>query len=125
LKSNGYLVLHLVDPKHFDTIVPAGKPAIIENPQTYAGKEKRIVNTVIEYDDFQYKSEYTFHYPAVQFTETFKDRHSGNVRQNEQRFLMKEIDEILKEARMYGFIAHGFATMEDPHQYLYVFEKIM
>jgi len=123
LKSNGYLVLHLVDPKHFDTIVPAGKPGIIENPQSYANK--RITNTVVDYDDFEYKSEYTFNYPTVRFTETFKDRNSGNVRQNEQLMTMKEIDELLKEARTYGFIAHGFAKLDDPHQYIYVLEKIM
>ena len=123
LKPNGYLVLHLVDPNHFDAVIPAGRPSLIYNPQIYS--DKRITNTEIIFRDFNYKATYNFDNTLVKFTETFKDNANGYVRQNEQTLYMSSVDDILKDARNHGFIAHGFATLDDNHQYIYVFEKIM
>ena len=47
LVPHGYLFLHLVNPNKFDPITPAGKPALLDNPQTYA--KERITSTAIDY----------------------------------------------------------------------------
>jgi ubiquinone/menaquinone biosynthesis C-methylase UbiE len=127
MKPNGYLILHLVDREKFDPIVPIGKATIINSPQKYGGK--RITDTVVEFDAFQYKATYQFDNSrkSAVFKETFTDKQSANVRQNEQTLYMEDIKDILEYAVKAGFILHSKADMleevGDKYQYLYVLER--
>ena len=126
LKSGGYLILHLVEPKKFDTIVPGGKPAILENPQQYS--DKRITDTVIDFIDFKYRGKYDFEKDdQVTFKETFTDELTKNVRQQETQYYMNSMDEILKIASYNGFIPHAQINMSeccgDKHQYIVILER--
>jgi len=126
LKSGGYLILHLVDPLKFDTIVPGGKPKLLDNPQQYS--EKRITDTVIDFIDFKYKGQYNFNKNEnVVFKETFTDELTKNVRQQETQYYMNSINDILKIASYNGFIPHAQINLSqccgDKHQYIVILER--
>ena len=126
LKSGGYLILHLVDPKHFDTIVPGGKPKLLENPQQYS--DKRITDTVIDFIDFKYRGKYDFgNNEKVIFKETFTDELTKNVRQQETEYYMNSMEDILKIASYNGFIPHAQINLSkccgDKHQYIIILER--
>jgi len=127
LMSNGYLILHLVDPDKYDSTVLAAKPPGIENPQKYAAH--RITDSNIDIGSINYKSEYDFSSEKVAMKETFTDAATGKIRQNEQTLFMEKREKILTIAKLCGFIVHAQVTMKeyngDPHQFIYVLEKIM
>lgn len=130
LKGGGYLIIHLVDRDHFDPIVPAGDPFVIVSPQTYA--KKRITTTEVIFDDFTYKSEFNpqrdndFPNDIAVFKETFKDKKSGNVRQNSHKLYIPTHKKILEMAKSVGFIIHAKIEMKNcqyENQYLYMLQK--
>jgi ubiquinone/menaquinone biosynthesis C-methylase UbiE len=127
LMSNGYLILHLVDREQYDPTIIAAKPYGIESPQKYA--DIRITDSNVDFGNVKYKSEYDFSSEKVTMKESFTDVATGKIRQNEQTLFMESRDKILMIAKMSGFIVHGQVNMTsyngDPHQFIYVLEKIM
>lgn len=125
IKPGGYLVLHLAEPDKFDTIVPAGKPTGLKFPQSYS--PDRITETSIDFYDFNYRGKYDFNQKktdTVTFSETFTDKDTGNIRQNEKTLYMEPVQSILKIAKLNGFIVHGKSEMQsDKHQFLYYLER--
>ena len=119
LQNGGYLIVHMVNPAKFNTIVPAGMPAFIANPQKYVNQ--RITRSEVDFGDHIYSSKYS----GQLFTETFTDKASGKVRQNEQTLEFQDEADIIKLAQMCGFSLHGKINMEpingDEHQSLYIF----
>lgn len=128
LMPSGYLFVHLVNPQKFDPIIPAGTPSIINHPQQYS--KTRITDTIIDFIDFKYKSAYDFtdKTGAVRHTETFTDKQTGNIRENEKIVVYESEKTILDIARMCQFITHGQFSMKsfngDEHQTVYIFKKI-
>jgi SAM-dependent methyltransferase len=133
LSPGGYLFLHLVDPSLFDTIIPSGKPNIINTPQKYAKNKIRITETVLDFKNFKYKSKYDFsteHSNKIQLIETFTDEENQHVRQYEQVLFMEPKETILFVAQQCGFILHSQSNYsllrsEDPYQYLIILERPM
>jgi len=144
LQNNGYLILHLAEKDNFNTIIPgsivSGSGALDSIQQL---GEKRITSTVIDFDDFIYKSEYTEERGQEQekkgcqkkgqskmsHKETFTDKLSQNIRQNERVLHFDTFDEIINMALRAGFTAKGFFTMEngpsrDSFQRIYILERI-
>jgi SAM-dependent methyltransferase len=125
ISPGGYLILHLVDPSRFDTIIPAGKPLNIDSPQKYT--QHRILETYIEFDDFKYKSK--FDPSEFSILETFTENITGQVRQNELQLHMETKEMILGISNIVGFILHGQMNYEtisgDPYQYLVILERPM
>jgi len=132
--GNGYLMLHLVDRDKFDPIIPAGKPEILDSPQQYGNR--RITDTIIDFIDFGYHSSYKFDEDRhsknglVVHKETFTDKNTQNVRQNERNLYMEKTNDILLMAIKSGFIVKGKISMEqsaakDKHQYLYILERTL
>jgi SAM-dependent methyltransferase len=130
LVPGGYLIVHLVNPQKFDPIVPAGKPRILDNPQKYA--KERITDTVIDFIDFKYKSAYDFadvdQKGIIRHTETFTDKQTGNIRENERTITCESEKTILGIARMCQFVGYGQFSMKefngDEYQTVYIFQKI-
>jgi hypothetical protein len=61
--------------------------------------------------------------------ETFVDKTTQNVRQNEKTLYMEPIEDTLQKILSAGFTAKGFFTLEDgptrdKHQKIYIFERI-
>jgi SAM-dependent methyltransferase len=123
LQNGGYLVLHLVDKHRFNTVVKAGRPMFIENPQKYAGE--RITKTEIDFHDFTYLSKYNINTkdPST-FVETFTDGTTQHIRQNERTLYMESDEDILKIASKCGFSQHAQINMaqinDDEFQNIYI-----
>lgn len=125
LAPGGYLCLHLVDPNKFDTIIPAGKPSIINTPQKYS--KFRITETALDFKTFQYKSKYIFSNP-VMLTETFSDEKNQHIRQYEQLLFMETKETILLIAEQCGFIIYSQTNYSDINnsdmfQYMIILRK--
>lgn len=123
LKNGGVLVLHLVDRKRFNTVVPAGHPAFIDNPQHHVND--RIVKSKIDFLDFVYDSKYDINDgPVSTMMEKFTDSTTKKVRQNERRLFMETEDAILKIAVQQGFSLYGKINLDpvihDEYQSLYL-----
>lgn len=122
LKRNGYLVLHLVDPTKFNVTPPCGISEL-----HHIGK--RITKTIVDFSDFVYKSEYENKDKITIHKETFTDKITKNIRQNEQTLYMNDYESIINKCSQVGFITKGYFTLEngpskDIHQRIYIFEKI-
>lgn len=126
LKSGGYLFVHLVEPDKFDTISHAGKIKLDKNPQRIS--KKRITDTTVDFPHYEYNTSYEFGENLALFKETFTDKKTKNIRQNEQQLHFLSVSEIFDIAKKNGFIVHSKADMEecidDENQYLYIFERI-
>lgn len=131
LQNNGYLILHLADKDKFNTIIPAGKTDVLDSIQQLG--EKRITKTLIDFSDFTYKSDYmndNNNNQKMIHKETFTDKATQNIRQNERLLNFDTMDEIVDMALRAGFIARGFLTMEngpsrDGSQRIYILERLM
>jgi SAM-dependent methyltransferase len=119
LQNGGYLIVQLVNPQKFNAIVPASMPAFISNPQKYVSQ--RITKSEVDFGDHVYSAKYNNN----AFVETFTDKASGKVRQNERALELQDEASIVKQAQMCGFSLHGQINMEpvngDEHQSLYIF----
>jgi hypothetical protein len=125
LQANGYLIIHLVDREKFNTIIPAGKPAVLDNPNKYT--KSRITDTIVDFIDFKYKSSYDFSKTdSVIHKESFTDMKTQNVRENQKTLHMESIQDILLLATKYKFLVKGKIEMRDTDgEYLYIFERMM
>jgi SAM-dependent methyltransferase len=124
LMPGGFLILHLVDREKFDPILPVGSPISIVSPQKYA--DKRITNTVVKFDKFDYKCNFDLNGDVATLNETFKDKENESVRQNEHKLYMLPQKTILTMAKEAGFILHSkvdMVTCQYDNQYLYVLQK--
>lgn len=131
LEFGGYLVVHLIDPLRFDTIIPLAKkmshlPRNIDRAMT---QERIPVSTIdmihtkytSKYDDSEVKSK-----GILRQEETFEDQTSTNkIRRNEHVFTgVDEIDAIVQDIQFCRFQAIGqIAYLFDTHQYIYLFQK--
>lgn len=127
LMPHGYLILHLVKPDKFNITNPNREPdSSIKNKFR---EQKRNLETTATFDDYSYKAYYDNSNPiAMTFTETFIDKKTKHIRQNEQTLYMDTIENIEKLALSAGFIFHGKVNMKkcangDENQYLYILER--
>lgn len=127
LRPGGYFVVQLVDKNKFDPVVPAAKPFIMVNPQSFA--DKRITTSEVVFNNFNYKSDFqVFPNDVVQFREIFKDTAPGSkkVRENVHKMWIPNKQTVINQCKEIGFITYAqvdllMAQME--YQYLYVFQK--
>ena len=127
---NGYLIIHLVEPNKFN--MPIKNPNHISNAFSQNANKRRTESN-IEYQDFRYSASYRTCQSkdscGVTFKETFVDRKTNHVRQNEQTMYMNKIEDVLRIANNAGFIIHGKVDMkkinDDENQYIYIFERPM
>ena len=125
------MVLHLAEKENFNTIIPCGKTEVLDSIQQLG--EKRVTTTIIDFTDFMYKSEYVPNNgidKQLIHKETFTDKSTQNIRQNERVLKFDSFDEIINMAVRAGFIAKGYFTMEkgpsrDVHQRVYILERTL
>ena len=130
LVPGGYLMVHIVQSTKFNPIVPAGTPALLQNPQQYS--KERITDTVIDFSDFKYKSTYDFSRVdktgKTVHTETFTDKQTGNIRENEHTLVFEPEKDIIEKAHFCQFVSYGLFSMKeyngDAYQNVYIFQKI-
>lgn len=131
MKPNGYLVLHLIDREKFSA--KQFKDSIMDLSSLYRAltpeKKERSLNTSIEFIDFVYDAVYVIKPQSdkVTFKETFTDKETKHVRQNENTLTIEPINKILDIASKSGFIIHGKTNKYngDENQYLYILERTL
>jgi SAM-dependent methyltransferase len=126
LMPGGYLIIHLVDRKNFDPILPPGNPLMLVSPQKYANK--RITSTKLKFTDFAYNADFQLDEQnnIAKFVEKFKNDGDGKIRKNEHIMYMPDTKVIVDEALNAGFILHSqidLLNCQYEYQYLYVFTK--
>lgn len=109
LQGNGYLVVHLADRDRFNALIPAAKPAVLDSLEQLG--PERVVKTEIDFLDFVYTSDYVKKGSSVRHVETFQDKQTKNIRQNERTLNMISMEEVLGFARESGFVARGGFTL--------------
>lgn len=125
LIPGGFLVVHLVEPRKFDPILPPGNPLYIVSPQKYA--KQRITKTKVNFNKFVYNS--NFNYDESNKIATFEEKfkfHDGKTRKQEQFLYMEDTEQIVAIAQQSGFTLHSKIDMIKcayEYQYLYVFTK--
>ena len=130
LENNGYLILHLAEKERFNTIIPGGKSDILDSIKQLG--DKRVTTTIIDFSDFLYKSDFNVCNTKKDMIhkETFTDKITNNIRQNERLLHFDTFDEIIGIALNVGFVAKGYFTMEngpsrDMHQRVYILERML
>ena len=133
IKPNGSLVVHLVDREKFSA--RTFKDSIMTFSALYRSMKpkptERVKNASAEFIDYIYDMVYEFNNNnnnIVVIKETFTDKDTNHIRQNENTLRMESIEDILRMASSAGFIIKGKTSMKtcglDENQYLYVFERI-
>ncbi len=126
LQPNGVLVLHLVNMKKFDPIVPTAKNARFINDKS------RPTQSEIAFELFDYKSEFIIddeiktNVNNAVFKETFKFHDSKKTRINEHHLFMEPQESILAIARDIGFILQSQTEMLEidyNYNYIYTLQK--
>lgn len=126
LMPGGYFIVHLVDRKNFDPILPPGNPLLYVSPQKYA--KERITSTKVKFTDFAYNANFELDEQnnIAKFTEKFKNDKDGKVRKQEHIMYMPDLNEIVDEVQGAGFILEGKVDLlhcQYEYQYLYIFTK--
>ena len=126
LMPGGYFIVHLVDRKMFDPILPTGNPLLMVSPQRYA--KERITTTKVKFDGFSYSAKVDLDekQDIAKFNEIFKMDDGSKSRKNEHILYMPEKEEIINEIQNVGFISYGIVDLincQYEYQYLYIFTK--
>ena len=126
LMPGGYFIVHLVDRKMFDPILPPGNPLLMVSPQRYA--KERITTTKVKFDGFSYSAKFDLDekQDIAKFNEKFKMDDGSKSRKNEHILYMPEKEEIINEIQNVGFISYGIVDLincQYEYQYLYIFTK--
>lgn len=126
LMPGGYFIVHLVDRKNFDPILPPGNPLLYVSPQKYA--KERITSTKVKFTDFAYNANFELDEQnnIAKFTEKFKNDKDGKVRKQEHIMYMPDLNEIVDEVQGAGFVLEGKVDLlhcQYEYQYLYIFTK--
>lgn len=125
LKPGGYMAIHLMDRERFNPRVKANDIFTID-PQKYTNK--RITNSYVKFDNFQYKSDFTLDKDKNMgyFIETIKEDEGPLSIRNEHKYYMEPINDIILKAKNLGFRLKGkidLGPCRHDNEYLYVFYK--
>jgi len=124
LIPNGYLILHIVDKDKFTPSKPCVNK-VLDMSVSDISALKNVNKTNIDFGDFNYSVVYNKMNDRMITKETFTDKSSKKIRQNEIVLHIENADEIMKIARNAGFIQHSqFNLPDDKHQYAVIFERI-
>ena len=83
-------------------------------------------NSIVKFDNFDYKANFKLKGNIGNFDEFFKDKHSSKIRHNQHKFFMESQNEIISYAKQVGFILKGKIDMvgcQYEYQYIYIFYK--
>jgi SAM-dependent methyltransferase len=127
LIPNGYLIVHIVDKHNFTPV----KPCVNKILDVQLSKESALRNinrTNVDFGDFTYNVNYDMNKLSTDrmgIKETFTDKGSKKVRQNEITLHIEDMKNVLTTARNAGFIQHSLYKLpEDSHQFVVILERI-
>jgi len=129
LKPNGVLILHLVNIKKFNIVLPNAKP--------FMKSHKKTNQNIIMFDKLNYRSKFIsdtninfntlrLDEPNVIFKEIFKFTDTNKVRINEHKLFMSSQNAIINSALEVGFMLKTYIEINIDtynYNYLYTLEK--
>ena len=119
LRPGGYLAIHIIDPEKYSKIPGSQLSPFYFERQS--GNEY-----IIDYDGFQYKINYKYNSNnnVMETIETFTDNASGNIRQNIEEKIIESPSKIYSMVSNAGFTLKGKFQLEDPNQWIAIFERL-
>jgi ubiquinone/menaquinone biosynthesis C-methylase UbiE len=128
LRPDSYLIIHLVDKYRFDPVVPSANPLYLVNAQKYA--KKRITKSKVAFYGYDYSSQFIVDDSKTKdvsiFKETFKNKKSGAIREQEHILYLEPIEVTMDIATSEGFIYKSridLLQVQYEYQYIYIFHK--
>jgi ubiquinone/menaquinone biosynthesis C-methylase UbiE len=129
LKPNGVLILHLVNIKKFNIVLPNAKP--------FMKSHKKTNQNIIMFDKLNYRSKFIsdtninfntlrLDEPNIIFKEIFKFTDTNKVRINEHKLFMSSQNAIINSALEVGFMLKTYIEINIDtynYNYLYTLEK--
>jgi ubiquinone/menaquinone biosynthesis C-methylase UbiE len=129
LKPNGVLILHLVNIKKFNIVLPNAKP--------FMKSHRKTNQNIIMFDKLNYRSKFIsdtnvnfntlrLDEPNVIFKEIFKFTDTNKVRINEHKLFMSSQNAIINSALEVGFMLKTYIEINIDtynYNYLYTLEK--
>ena len=134
LHPNGYFVLQLVDPAHFDGVIPAARTQHMldlggggggGDDDIMTASSSSLRHSEIDFLHFEYRASWQQQQQQNKevLTEQFRDSLTGNVRQNETTLYMTTIEDILQMLRRCGFLLKSQQQQQTTDSMIFVFER--
>jgi ubiquinone/menaquinone biosynthesis C-methylase UbiE len=128
LRPDSYLLIHLVDKYKFDPVVPSANPLYLVNAQKYA--KERITKSKVTFYGYDYSSQFIVddnnNNDVSIFKETFKNKKSGAVRNQEHILYIEPMEVTIDIATTEGFIYVSridLLQVQYEYQYIYILYK--
>ena len=128
LRPDSYLLIHLVDKYKFDPVVPSANPLYLVNAQKYA--KNRITKSKVTFYGYDYSSQFIVEDNKDKdvsiFKETFKNKKSGAVRNQEHILYIEPMEVTMDIATSEGFIHVSridLLQVQYEYQYIYILYK--
>jgi ubiquinone/menaquinone biosynthesis C-methylase UbiE len=128
LRPNSYLIIHLVDKYRFDPVVPSANPLYLVNAQKYA--KQRITKSKVTFYGYDYSSQFIVednkNKDVSIFKETFKNKKSGAVRNQEHVLYIEPMEVTMDVATSEGFVYVSridLLQVQYEYQYIYILYK--
>jgi ubiquinone/menaquinone biosynthesis C-methylase UbiE len=128
LRPDSYLIIHLVDKYRFDPVVPSANPLYLVNAQKYA--KQRITKSKVTFYGYDYSSQFIVednkNKDVSIFKETFKNKKSGAVRNQEHVLYIEPMEVTVDVATSEGFVYVSridLLQVQYEYQYIYILYK--
>jgi ubiquinone/menaquinone biosynthesis C-methylase UbiE len=128
LRPDSYLIIHLVDKYRFDPVVPSANPLYLVNAQKYA--KQRITKSKVTFYGYDYSSQFIVEDNKNKnvsiFKETFKNKKSGAVRNQEHVLYIEPMEVTMDIATSEGFVYVSridLLQVQYEYQYIYILYK--
>lgn len=114
LVPNGYLIIHLVDVKNFNKLLPSADPLHILSSQFDNNEE--LNESIVTFKDFEYKSKFNIDYNNIQNKQEKSNANllekikfnDDKIRINQHEYFMNTQKEIIGLAKKNGFILREY-----------------
>lgn len=100
VKPGGELAVEVVNKYKFDPLLESASPWVGFSLQKYA--KKRITESKVVFDKFEYTGRFDLYDPTAEFTETFRFK-DGRIRRQKHKLTMPSMEEIVKMGQAAGW----------------------
>jgi ubiquinone/menaquinone biosynthesis C-methylase UbiE len=108
VKPGGELAVEVVNKYKFDPMLESASPWQGFSLQKYS--KKRVTESKVTFDKFEYTGRFDLYDPAADFTETFRFK-DGKVRRQKHKLTMPSMEEIVKIGQAAGWTYTKFVDL--------------
>ena len=100
VKPGGELVVEVVNKYKFDPLLESSSPLVAFSLQKYS--KKRLTESKVVFDKFEYTGRFDLFDPSAEFTETFRFK-DGKIRRQKHKLTMPSMEEVVKMGQAAGW----------------------